>query len=196
MRGRRFAVGAVLLVCLAGRAGAAVQEVSGDAGVSLVEVGEVTEHGETRPILQTQEVETHVLIKDGETIVIGGLIKDKKSSAGKKIPILGDIPFLGFLFRKDTDETIKQDLLIFITGRVMKPGMMGVRPHIRLDDIEREDRLTTEEARDRSIRSHFARGMRYYRTRKYRQSIGEFNRVLEPDPLHGGAQEYIDRAEK
>ena len=74
------------------------------------------------PILITREAETQVLMKDGETIVIGGLLKDVKSKGRIGIPILGDIPIIGNLFSRATNDTNKIDLLIFITARVIRPG--------------------------------------------------------------------------
>lgn len=73
-----------------------------------------------RPIISTRRVETQVKVKNGETIVIGGLFKKKKDQTITKVPILGDIPLIGLIFtRKDTKEDKRTDLLIFITPRIM-----------------------------------------------------------------------------
>lgn len=74
------------------------------------------------PILLTREAETQVLMTDGETIVIGGLLKDVKSKGRIGIPILGDIPIIGNLFSRATNDTAKIDLLIFVTARIIRPG--------------------------------------------------------------------------
>ncbi|MBV9080258.1 MAG: hypothetical protein JO102_03970 [Elusimicrobia bacterium] len=71
------------------------------------------------PILATREAQTAVQVKDGETVVIGGLMKDDRSSARSKVPILGDIPLLGALFRKSDATREKTELLVFITPRVI-----------------------------------------------------------------------------
>jgi len=75
----------------------------------------------TVPILTTQETSTRVMIKDGETLVIAGLIKDKIVDTVRKVPILGDIPLLGLLFQHKTTQIDKQDLLIFITPHIITP---------------------------------------------------------------------------
>ncbi|MFH0790608.1 MAG: secretin and TonB N-terminal domain-containing protein [Candidatus Omnitrophota bacterium] len=77
------------------------------------------------PITSTRTAETEVLLRDGQTAVIGGLVKEESLSNVKKIPILGDIPLLGLLFtRKEvgsaTSPTEKTDLLIFVTARIIK----------------------------------------------------------------------------
>ncbi|MDD5238761.1 MAG: hypothetical protein PHU96_07395 [Candidatus Omnitrophica bacterium] len=74
------------------------------------------------PIIDVREAQTQILIKDGETIVIGGLLKDVKSKETLGIPFMSKIPLLGGLFRRDTYDTSKVDLLIFITARIVREG--------------------------------------------------------------------------
>lgn len=74
------------------------------------------------PILLTREAETQILMSDGETVVIGGLLRDVKSKGRVGIPVLGDIPIIGNLFSRATNNVTKIDLLIFITARVIRPG--------------------------------------------------------------------------
>jgi type IV pilus assembly protein PilQ len=87
-------------------------EIKSDSGATLSKF----------PIINTREAETQVLIRDGETVVIGGLLKDVKTRGRSGIPFLGDIPLLGLLFQRQTEDTEKIDLLIFITARIMKEG--------------------------------------------------------------------------
>lgn len=77
------------------------------------------------PITSTRTVETEVLIRDGQTVVIGGLVKNDSFVKINKIPILGDIPLLGLIFtRKEVGSTSspteKTDLLIFVTARIIR----------------------------------------------------------------------------
>ncbi|MBI3548976.1 MAG: type IV pilus secretin PilQ [Elusimicrobia bacterium] len=62
---------------------------------------------------------TNVLVKDGETIVIGGIITDSESDVIAKVPILGDIPILGWLFKKKTKSRSRVELLIFVTTKIL-----------------------------------------------------------------------------
>ena len=68
----------------------------------------------------TRNLDTTVLIPSGNTLVMGGLIQDQQRNGNTKVPILGDIPGLGFLFRKDSKEMDKQNLTIFITPTVVQ----------------------------------------------------------------------------
>jgi len=77
-----------------------------------------------RPITSTRTAETEVIIRDGMTVVIAGLVKEKDSKTVKKIPILGDIPLLGRLFSSEETGTSeepreKTDLLVFVTARIV-----------------------------------------------------------------------------
>ena len=62
------------------------------------------------------------MVRDGETIVIGGLIRDDIKRYRKKVPLLGDIPLLGLLFQRKHDVVEKKDLIIFITPRIITGG--------------------------------------------------------------------------
>lgn len=76
----------------------------------------------TYPIIDIREAETRILMKDGETAVIGGLLKDVKNKETIGIPFLSKIPLLGIFFSRETIDTTKVDLLIFITARIVKEG--------------------------------------------------------------------------
>lgn len=71
------------------------------------------------PAVDSRNAKTTVLVRDGETIVIGGLISDSESNQVAKIPILGDIPILGWLFRKKSVIRTRSELLIFVTPKIL-----------------------------------------------------------------------------
>ncbi len=73
----------------------------------------------TVPIVATTTTETTVMVKDGITIVIGGLRKDEKTKTVDKLPFLGDIPVLGSAFRKTIDKLEKQELVVFLTPHIV-----------------------------------------------------------------------------
>ncbi|MFH1045464.1 MAG: secretin N-terminal domain-containing protein [Candidatus Omnitrophota bacterium] len=71
------------------------------------------------PVFSVREATTQIMVKDGDTIVIGELISDTNIDAVRKIPILGDIPLIGHIFRSTTKGVDKTDLIIFITVRLI-----------------------------------------------------------------------------
>ena len=79
------------------------------------------------PILSEQTTSTKVMIKDGQTLVIAGLIRDKMVNAINKVPLLGDIPLLGYLFRHKGKTTTKTNLMIFITPRIVTPELESAK---------------------------------------------------------------------
>ncbi|MCF7908108.1 MAG: hypothetical protein K9L86_04470 [Candidatus Omnitrophica bacterium] len=87
------------------------------------------------PWLTSREAETQVITKDGETIVIGGLLKDVKSRYDIGIPYLSKIPLIGWLFKRQTEDIDKIDLLIFITAEIVQPGEIFGQDLIRASQI-------------------------------------------------------------
>jgi type IV pilus assembly protein PilQ len=75
------------------------------------------------PSIDTNEIQTQVLVDNGQTLVLGGIFKDERAKAVVKTPFLGDLPYLGRLFRKNLERSEKQELLIFITPRIIKDSV-------------------------------------------------------------------------
>jgi len=72
--------------------------------------------------INTQEIETQVLVENGQTIVLGGIYQQEITSAVTKVPLLGDVPYLGVLFRNTRHINEKRELLIFVTPKIMLDG--------------------------------------------------------------------------
>lgn len=80
------------------------------------------------PILNTPVINTQITARDGETIIAGGVVADETSSVNDKIPILGDLPFVGRLFQSKGSKSSKRNLLVFVTFRLVKPDGTPVTP--------------------------------------------------------------------
>ncbi|MCD6287494.1 MAG: type II secretion system protein GspD [Candidatus Hydrogenedentes bacterium] len=76
----------------------------------------------TAPVFAKRSAETRVVVPDGKTVVIGGLMEDNNTESVRKIPLLGDIPYLGALFRRTITDKSKTELLIFLTPHVVEGG--------------------------------------------------------------------------
>lgn len=83
-------------------------------------VGSVTAGGLS---IDTNNIITEVLVNNGETIVLGGVYNTNTTRSITKTPLLGDIPYLGRLFKRNVDQTIKSELLIFITPRIIEDSL-------------------------------------------------------------------------
>ena len=75
-----------------------------------------------QPIFSTREVTTEVTVFDGATVVMGGLTRDEVKTVKDKVPVLGDIPGIGRLFRSEGETRLKRNLLIFVTANLVSPG--------------------------------------------------------------------------
>lgn len=87
--------------------------------VSSVRETITTGSNNTVPIVETSEAETTITVKNGVTIVIGGLIREQKNRTSRKVPFLGDIPYLGVAFRSENNESNKNEIAIFVTPTIV-----------------------------------------------------------------------------
>jgi type IV pilus assembly protein PilQ len=81
--------------------------------------------GGTAPAINTRKIVTTVLVNNGETVVLGGIFEQEKVKGQDKVPLLGDIPLLGYLFQRNANETTKRELLIFVTPQILKEGRVA-----------------------------------------------------------------------
>ncbi|MDH4047824.1 MAG: type IV pilus secretin PilQ [Gammaproteobacteria bacterium] len=95
-----------------------------DLLVSKDNVGELTPSatGGFVPSIDTRSVETQVLVRDGQTVVLGGIYETERRETVNKVPYLGDIPGIGVLFRSKSNISNKAELLIFVTPRILTEG--------------------------------------------------------------------------
>ncbi len=88
-----------------------------------------------QPVFSERSVETEVSIYDGQTVVMGGLMREDVQKVQDKVPILGDIPLAGRLFRTNADQHIKRNLLMFVTAELLDPAGQPIAPEIEGDEI-------------------------------------------------------------
>jgi len=91
-----------------------VPEVSSTNAFAIIENTEI-------PIIDSRRTETTIMIKDGYTLAIGGLVEDQITKRDTKVPLLGDIPGLGRLFSSESDNITQRNLIIFITAKTLNP---------------------------------------------------------------------------
>ena len=115
-----------------------------DSSGSVEQVGNSVLPSET-----TTEVTSNVLVRDGHTIVIGGLFREQTTNGRSQVPLLGNIPYAGALFRRTTDQTGREEVIVCITPRIIK---------------QEEDEATSEEVKEdmERIRVGRRKGMRWW----------------------------------
>lgn len=92
-----------------------------------------------QPIIDVRKAQTQVVIKDGFTLAIGGLSQNEETNSGSRVPLLGDLPGVGKLFRSNSDSVTQRNLIIFITAKILNPDGSDYRdvvdPRV-LDDMK------------------------------------------------------------
>jgi general secretion pathway protein D len=153
-----------------------------------IEVSEATQSdiginaNELGPTFNKSKVTNNVVVRDGSTSVVGGLIKETANHTRKQAPILGDIPVLGFLFRTKNDTRKKQDVVVLLTPHIIKEG----------SDLDRLSEYKMEEFRTSNVDALFESGLikktkkaTYMRT-KYRPSVERSEKMREPAKFSRG----------
>jgi type II secretory pathway component GspD/PulD (secretin) len=93
--------------------------------VSSVKEWRTLSNGDEVPIISSKETSTKVMIRNNSTLIIGGLIGNNRTEKESRVPVLGDIPLLGYLFRRTEVEVNRTDLNVFITPSVIETGSGG-----------------------------------------------------------------------
>jgi general secretion pathway protein D len=75
-----------------------------------------------QPLFSTRALATSIVIWDGQTVVLGGLIREDVQTISDKVPFLGDLPMFGRLFQNKTTQKTKRNLLIFVSARLIDPS--------------------------------------------------------------------------
>jgi general secretion pathway protein D len=92
------------------------------AGISVSQPVELTPNVINQPVFSTRKVTTSVSVYDGQTVVLGGLMREDVQKTEDKVPIIGDIPLVGRAFRTNTEQHTKKNLVIFVTARIITPA--------------------------------------------------------------------------
>ncbi|MHC4679729.1 MAG: secretin N-terminal domain-containing protein [Planctomycetota bacterium] len=100
--------------------------------------------GEKPPDTTESNIETTVTVPDASTIILGGLLKLNQSKGGTKVPLLGDIPFIGGLFRSTSNSDIQRNLYVFVKAEIIRPEGMGLAQG-GLQQISQRNRSAFEE---------------------------------------------------
>ncbi|MCF7887581.1 MAG: tetratricopeptide repeat protein [Candidatus Omnitrophica bacterium] len=184
--------------------------------ISSVKETLTTSEGNEIPIVSTSNVDTDVLIKDGHTIVMAGLIKETNTKEIKKVPLLGDIPLIKNAFRNVKDEKQIKELVIFltptiVTGKDMKAKdkekvkekpQKEIKEEIKEKVREPKDKKTEKkpklkqkemkvEKEDESYQYYYQLGLSQERNKNYQQAVDSYKKSLEINPDNAIVHLYL-----
>jgi general secretion pathway protein D len=121
------------------------QEISAIEAGTAQTIGTGTSSVPVGPTLTKRSMETTAIAKSGQTLVIGGLVRDNVLLTENKVPFFGDIPLIGWLFRSQSNQTQKLNLLVFLTPQLVKNEIdmveLNARKSAELSTLQRENRI-------------------------------------------------------
>jgi general secretion pathway protein D len=121
------------------------------------------------------------------------LIKDDVRTTNRRVPVLGSIPVLGHLFRSQTSDKVKTNLLIFITPRIVQPGKTNLTDaqKLTLEAIENPKRYGFLHDRRKMINEVYGEAKKNYTEKNYEAARAQFMEVMSLNPDHEGAMQYL-----
>lgn len=136
------------------------------------------------PSKTTTEVKTNIMVKDGKTIVLGGLFKEETTKAYSQVPLLGDLPLIGPIFRQVHDTAVRKELIVLITPHII------YEPEEAIDDEAEEVRRIAEGARkslsqinrSRIFEDRYEKALNYYDQGYPDAALSELDSILELRP--------------
>jgi type IV pilus assembly protein PilQ len=133
------------------------------------------------------ELATNVMVKDGQTIVIGGLFRDVVVTSRSQIPLLGDLPLIGGLFRGTSDQTTRQEVIVLLTPHIIEEPE-ETNSDARVDDVRRKRFGAKEElqwiGRARLAEDRYAKAAKCYIEGDSESAMRELSVVLELRPTY------------
>lgn len=133
------------------------------------------------------ELATNIIVKDGQTIVIGGLFRDVVVTSRSQIPLLGDLPLIGALFRSTSDSTTRQEVIVLLTPHIIDEPE-ETNSASRVDDVRRKRFGAKEElqwaGKARLVEDRYANAARYYVEGDTEAAMKELEYVLELRPSY------------
>jgi general secretion pathway protein D len=137
------------------------QEITAIAENVAQTIGSGTATVPVGPTTTKRSMETTTIARDGQTLVVGGLVRDNISISERKVPLLGDIPLLGWLFRFQSRQTEKLNLLVFLTPQLVRDEMdmveLNARKAKELNVLQRENRIEESTRLKQDVLEHLER---------------------------------------
>ncbi len=98
-----------------------------------------------QPLIDSRKAETNLLVRDGQTVVIGGLRQSKDNITYEKVPFIGDVPFLGLFFRKKVVTKVETELVLFVTPRIIQNSILTERQQKMYDQLDNTAKIYFDE---------------------------------------------------
>jgi type IV pilus assembly protein PilQ len=135
------------------------------------------------------QVKTNIMVKDSQTIIIGGLFKEQLTSTDAQVPIIGDLPIIGALAKRTKDANVRSELIILITPHIINvPEDLASESEERANDISRiyygSRKGISSISRVRIYEDSYAKAVEYYARGKTKKALNELNWALMVQPTY------------
>lgn len=135
------------------------------------------------PLKTITTVKTNIMVKDGETIIIAGMFREQLTNTDTQVPIIGDIPIIGHLFKKTTDENIRKELVVLITPHIIdEPEELASASEERANDVSRivegSRKRMNPIARARIYEWIYSEAVKHYTDKEYDKALSELNWII------------------
>jgi type II secretory pathway component GspD/PulD (secretin) len=139
------------------------------------------------PLKTITTVQTNIMVKDGKTIIIGGLFKEQLTNTDSQVPIIGDLPVIGGLFKSTSDENIRKELVVLITPHIINtPEDLIPESEEKQQDIDRIVHGSRKRmgwgARTRLYEEGYGRAIDYYADKEYNKALTELDWIIAYRP--------------
>jgi len=139
------------------------------------------------PTETSTEVATNIMVKDGQTIVIGGLFRDSVDTTRNQVPLLGDLPIIGAVFRGTVDKVKREEVIVMLTPHIIGEPQ-DTKALARAEDIARKSFGAKEELqwvdRSRQAEDHYTSATKFYIEGDKTSAMAELNKALELRPAY------------
>jgi type II secretory pathway component GspD/PulD (secretin) len=141
------------------------------------------------PLKTITTVKTNIMVKDGQTIIIGGLFKEQLTNTDSQVPVIGDLPIIGALFKSTSDTNIRTELIILITPHIInEPEDLASASEERANDISRivngSRKGISSISRVRIYEDCYAKAVEYYLAGKKEAALNKLNWALAARPTY------------
>lgn len=152
----------------------------------------------TLPDETSAELVTNIIVKDGETIAIGGLFRDVTTTTKTQIPVLGDLPVIGAVFRGSADSVRSEEVIVLLTPHIITKNSQA-NEWAQVEDIKRKSLGAKDELQIinhmRRAKDHYENAVKYYIEENNKAAIKELNSALELYPSYLEALRLKDKIE-
>lgn len=143
----------------------------------------------TLPLKTITQVKSNIMVKDGKTIIIGGLFKEQLTSNDSQVPVVGDLPVVGALFKRTKDANVRTELIILITPHIIKdPEDLASISEERADDVSRivhgSRKGISSISRVRIYEDCYAQAVECYLKGKKKAALDKLNWVIAARPTY------------